>query len=150
ERLDYLITTTGPLDENAGMPGRLIFPYMTDSTGYTTQFVLVNPPGAQNIAGVLHYLSTDGSPLQVDTLRLGSVQIVPFLGFHTPHAHVILNHRDGGVLTTQTSVEGELPGANFRMYAESTGDFQSGIAGSTNSAVALANPSDTPATVRLE
>ena len=65
-------------------------------------------------------------PLQIDTLRLGSVQIVPFIGFNTPHAHVILNNRDGGVLTSQTSVEGELPGTHFRMYAESVGDFQSG------------------------
>ena len=126
ERLDHLITTTGPLNEDAGIPGRLIFPYMTDSTGYTAQFILVNPPGVQNITGVLHYLSTDGSPLQIDTLRLGSLQIVPFIGFNTPHAHVILNHRDGGVLTSQTSVEGELPGTHFRMYAESIGDFPSG------------------------
>ena len=145
ERLDFLVTTTGPLNEDAGMAGRLIFPYLTDSTGYSAQFILINPPGAGNITGVLHFLSSDGTPLQIDTLRLGSVQIVPFAGFDTPHAHLVLNHRDGGVLTFITSIEGELPGRTFRMYAEASGDFDSGITGSTRSGVAFANPSDEPA-----
>src|SRR5262249_56170198 len=72
ERPDYLVTTTGPLNENAGMAGRLVFPYMTDSTGYTTQFIVINPPGVQTGSGVLHYLPADGSPLQISTLNLGS------------------------------------------------------------------------------
>src|SRR5207244_9724380 len=84
------------------------------------------------------------------TVKLGSVQIVPFIGFNTPHAHIVLNHREGGILTFITGIEGEIPGRTFRMYAESIGDFDSGIAGSTRSGVALANPSDTTATVRLE
>jgi Beta-propeller repeat len=150
ERPDYLVTTTGPLNENAGMAGHLIFPYMTDSTGYTTQFILINPPGVQSGSGVLRYVAADASPLQISTLRLGSVQIVPFAGFATPHAHVILNRRDSGVLTSIIGLEGELPGRTFRTYAESVGDFDSGVAGSTRSVIALANPSDTSASVVLE
>ena len=150
ERLEYLITTTGPLNEQAGLPGRLIFPYMTDSTGYTTQFILINPPGVSKTTGVLHYLATDGSALAVDTLKLGSIQIVPFQSFNTPHAHAILSRTAGGVLIFQTSVEGQLPLRSFRVYAESVGDFDAGIAGSTRSSVALANPAQTPVTVRLE
>ena len=90
ERSDYLVTPTGPLNESAGAPGHLIFPYITDSTGYTTQFVLINAPGVSNVSGILHYLATDGSPLQVTALKLGSIQVVPFAGFNTPHAHAIL------------------------------------------------------------
>jgi Beta-propeller repeat len=150
ERPDYLVTTTGPLNENAGMAGHLIFPYMTDSTGYTTQFILINPSGAQSGSGVLRYVAADASPLQISTLRLGSVQIVPFGGFATPHAQVVLNRRDSGVLTSITDLEGELPGRTFRTYAESVGDFDSGVAGSTRSGVVLANPSDTSASVVLE
>src|SRR5262249_34679430 len=149
ERLDYLVTTTGPLNENAGMPGHLIFPYMTDSTGYTTQFILINPSDAAS-SGVLRYLAADGSPLQIDTLKLGSVQIVPFGGYATPHAHIILNHRDGGVLTSIAGIEGELPTQTLRTYAESIGDFDSGVAGSTRSGIALANPSAASATIVLE
>ena len=150
ERLDYLVTTTGPLNEDAGMPGRLIFPYMTDSTGYKTQFILINPPGVQNTSGILHYWAADGTPLQVDQLKLGSVQVVPFAGSATPHAHVVLSHRDQGVLTSIVGVEGALPGGTFRMYAESIGDFDSGVAGSTRSGIVLANPSAAPASVVLE
>jgi hypothetical protein len=149
ERLDYLVTTTGPLNENAGMSGRLIFPYMTDSTGYTTQFILINPSDAAS-SGVLRYLAADGTPLQIDTLKLGSAQIVPFGGYATPHAHIILNHRDGGVLTSILGIEGELPAQTLRTYAESMGDFDSGIVGSTRSGIALANPSAASATVVLE
>jgi hypothetical protein len=83
-------------------------------------------------------------------LQLGSIQIVPFEGSNTPHAHVLLNHRDGGVLTTMTSVEAQQPGSEFRMFAESLGDFQYGIAGSRRSTLALANPSGAPVQVRLE
>jgi hypothetical protein len=150
ERSDYLTTTTGPLNENAGLPGRLIFPYMTDSTGYTTQFILINPTGVTNTSGVLHYIAADATPLQINDLKLGSIRIVPFGGFNTPHAHAILSHRDGGVLTSQTFVEGQLPQTVFRVYAESIGDFDAGIAGSTQSGVALANPSDNVTNVRLE
>src|SRR5262249_35637052 len=95
-------------------------------------------------------LAPDASALQIDTLKLGSVQILPFGGFATPHAHVLLSHRDAGVLTSIVGVEGEIPGSSFRMFADSTGDFDSGTAGSTRSGVALANPSDAPATVTLE
>src|SRR5262249_46649080 len=131
ERLDYLVTTTGPLNEDAGMAGHVIFPYMTDSTGYTTQFILINPSDAASLGGVLRYLAADGTPLPIDTLKLGSAQIVPFAGYATPHAHIILNHRDGGVLTSIVGIEGELPAQTLRTYAEAIGDFDSGIAGST-------------------
>jgi hypothetical protein len=150
ERPDYLVTTTGPLNEQAGIPGRLMFPYLTDSTGYTTQFILISPPGAQGSSGVLRFMAADGAPLQIDTLTLGSIQVVPFEGSATPHAHVVLYHRDSGVLTSIIGVEGETPDKIFRMYAEAIGDFESGVAGSTRSGVALANPSESPATVTLE
>jgi len=123
---------------------------MTDSTGYTTQFLLLNAPGASAINGTLHYLASDGSPLQMTALKLGSVQVVPFAGFNTPHAHAVLSHEEGGVLIFQTSVEAETPLQTFRVYAEAVGDFDAGIAGSTRTAIALANPSSSPVGVRLE
>jgi Beta-propeller repeat len=147
ERSEFLLTTTGPLNENAGMPGRLVFPYLTDSTGFSTQFILINPPGTQSGSGVLNYWAIDGTPLQVDALKLGSIQIVPFQGFATPHAHVLMNHTDGGVLTSIIGVEGQLPTKTLRMFADAQGDFDPGTARSTRSAVALANPAATPVSV---
>jgi hypothetical protein len=145
-----LITTTGPLNENAGMPGHLVFPYVTDSTGYTTQFVLINPPDSQSASGIVHYFAADGSALAIDVLKLGSIKIVPFDGFNTPHAHVILNHRDAGVLTSIVGVEAQLPSNALRMYGEAQGDFDSGAAGAIRSSIALANPSDAPSNVVIE
>jgi hypothetical protein len=150
ERLNYLITTAGPLNEEAGLPGRLIFPYVTDSTGYATRLILISRPGEQGGTGVVHYLAADGTPLQIDTVRLGSVRIEPFLGYATPHAQILLSHSDGGVLTSIVGVEGQIPNQSFRFYAESTGDYDAGIAGSTRSGVTLANPTEVPVTVVLE
>lgn len=150
ERLDYLVTTTGPLNEDAGMPGRLVFPYLTDSAGYTSQFILFNPPGVQSGSGVVFYRGTDGTPLGVEQLKLGSVRVIPFAGYNTPHAHIVLHQRQAGILSSIIGIEGQLPGRAFRMYAESLGDFQSGANGSTRSGVALANPSDEPASVVVE
>lgn len=150
ELKDFIFTTTGPLNDDAGLPGQLVFPYMTDGTGYTTQFILVNPPGVQNVSGVLRFLAPDASGLQTDVLRLGSVRIAPFPGFETPHAHAVLTYKDGGIAAFQTAVEGQLPAKTYRFYAETIGDFESGASGSTRSAVALANPSASPVTVRLD
>jgi hypothetical protein len=150
ERPDLLVTTTGPLNENAGMAGQLIFPYITDSTGYTTQLILVDPPGTTGSTGVVRYKAADGTPLQIDVMRLGSIQVLPFGGFNTPSVHVLMQHRDSGVLTTIVGQEAELPAGSFRMYAESRGEFETGVAGSTRTGVALANPSDAPSTVVLE
>jgi len=132
------------------MPGRLIFPYLSDSTGYTTQFLLVKPAGGQASSGVLRFYATDGTPLQLDTVKLGSIQIVPFGGSNTPHAYNLLYHRDAGVLTSIVGIEGDLPAKEFRVYVEDRGDFPSGEAGATRSTIALANPSDAPATAVLE
>src|SRR5206468_2155046 len=100
---------------------------------YTTDFVLINPSAAQAqlSSGILHYRAADGTALQIDTLRLGSIQIVPFGGFNTPHAYAALFHRDAGVLTSIIGVEGELPAKTFRMYAEAIGEYETGAAEST-------------------
>jgi len=150
ERGDYLFTTTGPLNEDAGTAGRLIFPYVTDSTGYTTEFILINPPDVTSAAGVLHYLAADGSPLGIDAMKLGSVQIVPFSDSSTPHAHALLARKVNGVTTFITEMEAQLPQMALRVYAEAIGDFDFGTAGATNSAIALANPAAVPVTVQLE
>jgi hypothetical protein len=150
ERSDFIATTTGPLNEAAGLPGRVVFPYIADGTGYTTQFILVTPPGVQTLSGVLRFLTGDSSPLQIDVLRLGSVRVVPFPGFNTPHAHAILTRREQGVVVFQTFAEGQLAAPTHRFYVESIGNFEAGITGSTRSAIALANPSSTPVTVRLD
>jgi len=78
------------------------------------------------------------------------VQIVPFAGTYTPHSHVILSHKELGTTRLQTDVEGQLPGSSFRTYVESLPGFETGVPGSARTGIALANPSSTPATVRMD
>jgi hypothetical protein len=156
ERGDFLAATTGPLNEQAAS-GRLIFPYIADGSGYTSQFTIVgntNPESgrgpAPSFSGVLRFIAQDGSALFIDDASVGSVQIVPFAGTYTPHGHVILSHRELGTTRLQTDVEGQLPGRGFRLYVDSLPGFETGVPGSARTGVALANPSSTPATVRLD
>jgi len=146
----FLMTTTGPLNEGATSAARLIFPYVTDSSGYTTQIVLTSAAPEQNISGTLRFLSQDATPLQLADLRAGSIHIVPFAGFATPHVHAIVSHQAEGITAFQTAVEGELPATSFRLYAEALGDFDAAAAGSTRTSIALANPYDVPISVRLD
>ena len=146
----FLITTTGPLNEDASSRARLIFPYVTDSTGYTSQIILTSASPEQNISGTLRFFSQDATPLQLADLRTGSVHVVPFAGFSTPHVHAIVSHQVEGKTVFQTAVEGELPGTSFRLYAEALGDFDAAAAGSTRTNIALANPFDVPISVRLD
>jgi hypothetical protein len=63
ERRDLLITTVPAVDQNAVIPTtQLTFPYIIDSGGYTTQFVLFGPTG-QASNGNLRLFTTGGQPL---------------------------------------------------------------------------------------
>jgi hypothetical protein len=146
----FLMTTTGPLNEDASSPARLIFPYVTDSTGYNTQIILTGASPEQTVSGTLRFFSQDATPLQLGDLRTGSIQIVPFAGFATPHAHAIVSYQAEGITVFQTAIEGQLPGTSFRLYAEALGDFDSAAAGWTRTNIALANPYPAPVSVRLD
>ena len=155
ERGDSLAAATGPLNEQASSQ-RLIFPWVADGSGYTSQLTIAgnnNSAGrgqAPSFSGVLRFIAQDGSALLIDDTRIGSVQIVPYTGPYTPHAHVILSHKELGTTRLQTGVEGQLPGSSFRTYVESLPGFETGVPGSVRTGIALANPSSTPATVRLD
>ena len=89
----------------------------------------------------------------VEPMKSGSVRVVPFQGNWTPHAHAIVSWSVAKITVFQTSIEGQAPTPTMRMYAESTGstfDFSNPEIGSTRSAVAIVNPNDKEATVRLE
>jgi hypothetical protein len=65
ERGSTLFTTTGPLSENAGSPGQLIFPHIAEGGGYTTQFIVIGGISGQANAGVLRFFNQDGNPLNL-------------------------------------------------------------------------------------
>src|SRR5262249_6976887 len=103
-----------------------------------------------------YQLQTNGL---MENLATGSVQIIPFLGYHTPSAQaVVANFVVDAAATAaagetrtntifETSVEGQLPSQSLRFYAEAVGDFDNSKPKSTRTSVAIANPAGAPATV---
>ena len=60
-----LFTTTGPLSEDAGAPGLLVFPHIAEGGGYTTQFVVISGAAGQKDSGLLRFFNQQGNPLNV-------------------------------------------------------------------------------------
>jgi hypothetical protein len=80
----------------------------------------------------------------------GYALVVPNTGSFAPEASVILTHRDANQKDTlRETVEGQIPGTDFRLLAELSGDFNAGQADSTVLAFAITNPSSTATTVTL-
>jgi len=150
ESQNFIAATTGPLYADADTSSKLVFPFVTEGTGYTSQIILTTTTPGRNISGMLHFFAQDASPLQIPDLRLGTVQVIPFAGFNTPEAHAVVSHQENGVTIFQTLIEAKRPATNLRFYTEQLGDFQTGAAGSTRSGIALANPASAPVTVRLD
>ena len=65
ERGNVLFTTTGPLSEDAGAPGMLVFPHIAEGGGYTTQFVVISGAAGQRDSGLLRFFNQQGNPLNV-------------------------------------------------------------------------------------
>lgn len=145
----------------------VVIPHFADGAGWKTQVILVNPT-ENEITGELRFVNPAGSVTSVvsydiaprsfhriDTdaaaanVNVGSIYVVPSEGLFTPQAHALVSLRDSEAALFEAPIEGQLPGSGFRLYAEALGNFDLGKAGSTQTAIALANPSSTPATVRL-
>jgi hypothetical protein len=60
-----LFTTTGPLADDAGLPGKLVFPHIAEGGGYTTQFIVLSSPPGGGAAGRLSFFNQQGNPLSV-------------------------------------------------------------------------------------
>ena len=67
ERSDYLISTSGPLNEASPPQPNAYFPHFVQSGGYTTQFILF-PALTNSASGTLRFFSQLGQPINV-TLR---------------------------------------------------------------------------------
>jgi hypothetical protein len=62
---NLLATTTGPLSENAGLPGLLVFPHIAEGGGYITRFIIVGSLSGQSNAGVLRFFNETGTPVNL-------------------------------------------------------------------------------------
>ena len=149
-RADLLATTTGPLHDEASTAGSLVLPYVTDGGGFTTQVVLTGGSSELISAGVLRFFGTDGSPLNMDELRTGSIQIIPVQGTLPPHAHAVLSHTSNAITLFQTAIAAQQPSSALRLYAEGSGNFDAAESLSARTWIAVANPSSSTVPVRFE
>ncbi len=84
-------------------------------------------------------LATSGS---TGAVRVGSVRIVPSTNNKMPSGLGIFSFKNANVTVAEAGVPGIRPGKTFRMYAESAGPVQTGVA--------VANASPNPALVNFE
>jgi len=143
------------LDVNLAAP---IIPQFAEGQGWTTEIVLVNPAdsqitgnlevwkdGVSSIDRIPYNISPGGSfrirrSGAASSLTVGYVRIAP--SGQAPAAFAIVSFSSGGVTITESGIAAIAPDSAIRMYTE--------IAGSVSGAVAIANPSDSPAEVRFE
>jgi hypothetical protein len=79
----------------------------------------------------------------------GSITVVPSNGSAAPTAMAIYSFSANGVTVTTTGVPAIPISNSFGMYVETAGDFADREAGSLQTGIAIANPTDSPITVNL-
>jgi hypothetical protein len=66
ERRDFLLATTPAVNESiVTVTEERLFPYIAEGAGYTTQFILLSPPGGGSSSGWLRFYSQTGVPLNL-------------------------------------------------------------------------------------
>jgi hypothetical protein len=156
----------------------LVIPQFVDGEGWGSQFYLINPTedtitgeirffkqGTPGQPGIPAELATELGPNSVfaysieprglftlntqgvsPSLTVGFAHIVPSTGSNAPHAYETLVYSGAGFVST--TVESVDPTTELRAYVELVGHYPDNRLDSSLG-LALANPSDTPATVTL-
>jgi hypothetical protein len=170
ERSEFLITTTPVTNLDSTVPAGTFFPHFADGGGWTTQVLLVNPTD-NPISGTLRFIDSGGQPASValngaavvgdmnysiaarsatqfitagtsSTAGAGSIRIIPSENNATPAGSLVFSYRVGGVRVTEAGLPASSSSFAFRLYAEGSSSTQSGIA--------ITNPSSSSVTVNLE
>jgi len=178
ERSEFLMTTL-PVVPIGVSTNATLLPHFAGGGGWTTQIILTNPSDNQ-ITGTVQFFSPGsltqsaaalsmvvngaaGSSFNyavparasvrlvtgnsAGTVQVGTVRINPSGGI-VPAALAIFSFKSNGVTVSEAGVSA-LPAATvFRMYAEAAG--ASTQMGSTQTGVAIANPSTVPVAINLE
>ena len=81
---------------------------------------------------------------------VGWARIVPAAGSTSPIGTALFSYKPADVTVSETSVAAMRTGSAFRLYVESSGNFNSSAPGSIESGLAIANPGSSTATVTYE
>ena len=156
ERREFLMTTLPVFDVRAPAgPGTIVFPHFADGAGWTTQIVLVNPTD-RDLSGTVQFVDASGQPIVITVdgqtnvsfvyslparssqklrtagsaaaILSGAVRVVPAGNSTAPSGFAIFSLRTKEVIVTETIVAAAEAGTAFRLFAESSGSIQTGIA----------------------
>jgi hypothetical protein len=158
----------------------VLFPHFADGGGWTTQFALMNPTDGTMAGRLEFYgadggpaevtidnrtatsfdyimpprssrsLRTTGGP----NVKVGSVRMIPTFGAtfgaRVPTAVGIFRFRTNGITVTEAGVPAVQMSTAYRTYVAAAGNFNAGDTGSMQTGIAIANSTNTTATVQLE
>lgn len=164
ERSEFLLTTL-PVTDLSAAPSNatIVFPHFAAGAGWTTQIVLVNPTDA-TLTGGLEFRDPSGqvtnafnnnliysipprssfemqASIASSALLTGSVRVIPAGNTSTPAGLTIFSFQNRGVTVSEAGVPAASSGASFRVFAESSGDFDHAAAGSMRTGLAIASTS---------
>jgi hypothetical protein len=173
ERSEFLMATL-PVTDLSAPPSTvpLVIPHFAAGAGWTTQIVLVNPTDT-TLTGGLEFRDPPGNvtnPFNSDLtysipprssfemqaslassqVLTGSVHIIPTGTAYAPDGLVIFSFQRGGVTVSEAGVSAESAGTAFRVFVESSGDFDQAAAGSMRTGLAIANTSPQATSVVVE
>jgi TonB family protein len=166
ERSEFLMSSLPVIDTSlATTTGVVTLPHFAAGGGWATRVILINPTEAA-ISGSLRFVASTGETLDTVPFSIpgrssfaqlrsgtgafaqtGSVQVVPGVGNVAPAAVAIFSYKPAGVTISEAAIV-PVSGTSLRLYSEAVG--APGTAGTTQSGVAVANLSSTPATVTFE
>ncbi len=157
QRGDALLTSTPIADLSQALGSRpLYFPQFVDGGGYTTMAILVNTSDAVE-SGKLQLYRDDGSPFKIQPVGgtqaslfpysispggvfvletdgsppatiSGWAQIIPDSGTGTPAGAGVFSFSQGGILVTQSGIPSATPTTHARVYVDTTGQHNTGLA----------------------
>lgn len=157
-RLEFLSSIVPVIDLDRPKAGAII-PQIAEGQGWETEVVLVNPTEA-GIAGSLEFRMDGASPIvrlpynispggsfrlhrsgNPSSTSTGYASVVAASGA-TPAAFAIVSWTEAGITAAESVIQAVSSDTAVRIYAE--------FGESTNTGIAVANPSDQPADVRFE
>jgi hypothetical protein len=162
ERSEFLLTTLPIANPDQPSPATAFFPHYAQGSGWTTQFMLINPTD-DPIAGVLNLTEQSGGPgasvrysipgraswryiaSNADSsLHVGSGAAIPDQSNPAPVGIAVFSFKSGGITVSEAGVPSLHTGSAFRLFGERSakGDVRTGIG--------IVNPSERPTTVAFD
>jgi len=177
ERGQFMIAGLPVADLSSASTTSIAIPQIAEGGGWNSELLLVNPTDS-TLTGTIRFHASSGQPLSVSvndqtasqfdytiparssrryrtagtgtSSRTGSIQISPTANSRTPAAVELLALRANNVTVSETGIIGSSPGNVFRVFAESSGNFNAREPGASLSTVAVSNHGSDAVAINIE